>query len=261
MNSRALIVVLLLLTACSPVLTGQHTIERRDTSGAFTVANWNLHGFGVEDGQDAVLLTQYSDVIAQYDIVFLQEIRNEEAFYNLCRYLGAAYQCEISSPAGIGSYKEMYGVAYRREIDIINWVDLSEMEAYELWARPPLVVTFNASNYTFTAWNIHIDPDQVEYELGNLESNVIGDGNLMILGDLNADCGYYSPEDSAIFLDWTWVIEHDADTNVAKSACAYDRIIVNKAMTPTVVDAGVHREGIDATMSDHYLVWVAVKPQ
>ena len=85
--------------------------------------------------------------------------------------------------------------------------------------------------------------------------------DVIILGDLNADCSYvnYEELDASDIRNssYTWVVPDDADTNVASSkACAYDRIILNSDAT----DHFTGEWGIDIPenielVSDHYPVW------
>jgi len=75
------------------------------------------------------------------------------------------------------------------------------------------------------------------------------------LGDMNADCDYYSSGvDFSLDDGWVWVIGDDADTASGFRDCAYDRIITKGV---DVVGGGVVE--IDARVSDHHLVWVEVK--
>ena len=58
--------------------------------------------------------------------------------------------------------------------------------------------------------------------------NMLREPNLMILGDLNADCNYVSKtkwRHIAMKTDksFKWWIGDDADTTVKKTHCAYDR--------------------------------------
>ncbi|KAL5966699.1 Deoxyribonuclease-1-like 2 [Taenia solium] len=55
--------------------------------------------------------------------------------------------------------------------------------------------------------------------------------NLIILGDMNADCKYLSEWDRnelRLRTDhrYKWLIEDGADTTVAKSDCVYDRLVL-----------------------------------
>jgi hypothetical protein len=103
---------------------------------------------------------------------------------------------------------------------------------------------FSFSNFlagigSFTLISAHIDPDHAPAEISALVDvyNVsVKRWNItdsFLLGDFNADCDYVSIKwDWPKILLWTdkrftWLIDHDSDTNVAaKTSCAYDRIVV-----------------------------------
>ena len=88
----------------------------------------------------------------------------------------------------------------------------------------------------------------------------------MILGDLNADCGYFTEELNIELRDpekYKWLITNKMDTNVADKSCAYDRIIMTDSMNGRFTgEAGVIRFNeiyeIDCEpkkVSDHYPVY------
>jgi hypothetical protein len=79
-------------------------------------------------------------------------------------------------------------------------------------------------------------------------------GNILILGDLNADCTY-TPE--PVFQEWHWIIKDNEDTTATNSDCAYDRILMNDDAFSEYYSSGIYKN-ISKDMSDHYLIWVAV---
>jgi predicted extracellular nuclease len=61
-------------------------------------------------------------------------------------------------------------------------------------------------------------------------SKYFDEPDVILLGDLNADCSYYD-EDSIdpLRTGYEWLVPNNADTNVSDStSCAYDRIIVTQ---------------------------------
>jgi len=77
------------------------------------------------------------------------------------------------------------------------------------------------------------------------------EGNIMVLGDLNADCSYYKKGND--FIDWNWVI--NKDTTIASNDCAYDNMIINQEFYNYFIQQGVYTENITETLSDHYLIY------
>jgi hypothetical protein len=80
----------------------------------------------------------------------------------------------------------------------------------------------------------------------------------MVLGDLNADCTYYSPPKDTAFDSWFWVIGDGEDTTVASTNCAYDRILLNDDAKNEYLGFGIDKN-VTSDVSDHYLVWVEMK--
>ncbi len=224
------------------------------------VANWNLQVFGRDKASNQTLMDFYANVIDDYDIIFVQEIRDssQTAFPNLCQLL-EGYKCDTSSRAGRTSSKEQYGIIYKDGIKITELTDYNP-DSQDRWERPPVKVTFDYNGYILTAYNIHTKPDDVKRELQGLESVVSNVSNVIVLGDLNADCTYYKPEQDTEFDTWVWAITDDQDTTVASTDCAYDRIILNRDTYQEYVSYGIYKEGIIKSVSDHYLVWVELKP-
>jgi len=227
-----------------------------DTAGTITIANWNLQIFGQTKASKDWLMDFYADKIDDYDIVFVQEIRDKEgtAFPRLCSLL-PGYQCMNSSRAGRSTSKEQVGIIYRDGIEVKEFVDRNP-DKIDRWERPPVEVLFSVDGYEFRVYNIHVKPDDVRQELAALEDVMPTLGNQLVIGDLNADCSYYDRETE--FDSWHWIVKDEDDTTVADSSCAYDRIIFNDDAFNEFLDYGIVSEGINKTVSDHYLVWVEI---
>ncbi len=230
-----------------------------------TIATWNLQIFGKTKAENTALMQTYADILDDYDIAFVQEIRenNGTAFQALCARL-PEYTCDISTRAGRSNSKEQYGLLYRNmtweneSVTLLDWRDYTP-DDQDRWERPPLAVTFRVHDYVFTLYTLHTKPADVEQELVALENLIDDKGNVVVLGDLNADCSYYRPDKSVAFSTWQWVIRDSEDTTVAKSECTYDRILLNTDASREYLRKGIVTEGINTTVSDHYLVWVMLR--
>jgi len=230
-------------------------------SETIKIANWNLQVFGQAKAGNLNLMNFYADKIDDYDIVFVQEIRDASgtAFPKLCALL-ENYTCVASSRAGRTSSKEQYGVIYKNGIELVELEDFN-LDELDRWERPPIKIDFLVGNYSLRIYNIHAKPDDVQRELDYLESVVANQGNVIVLGDLNADCSYYDNEKETEFDFWNWVISDDADTTSSATDCAYDRIILNHDAYEEFKNSGMKKQGITKEVSDHYLVWVEVKSE
>lgn len=222
------------------------------------IANWNLQAFGETKSSNTELLQNYASILCNYDIIFVQEIRDrkQEAFPKLCDLL-PEYNYITSSRAGRTSSKEQYGVIYKRDIKIENFKDFN-LDPNNRWERPPIKLTFNIEDYKLTAYNLHTKPEDTAKEIDNLEKVVENQGNVIVLGDLNADCSYYNASDANDFDSWHWIINDDEDTTSSPTNCAYDRIILNDDVYKEYLNDGIYNQ-ITKKLSDHYLVWVELQ--
>lgn len=235
-----------------PIIIDPPTINN---SRELTIANWNLQIFGVTKAANESLMNKYADIISDYDIVFVQEIRDSSgtAFPKLCSLLNG-YECTTSSRAGRSSSKEQYGVIYKDYITLDSLMDYNP-DADDRWERPPIKATFTIGNYSLSVYNIHTKPSDVQMELRYLQNIVDDQGNEMVIGDLNADCNYYDAYYGTEFDSWNWIIKDDEDTTTKTTDCAYDRIILNDDAYQEQKSYGIRTKDIDSSLSDHYLVW------
>jgi hypothetical protein len=222
----------------------------------FSVANWHINGFGKKTTDNETKLELILDIIRQYDIIFVQGIQDSSgsAFNDLCLEL-SSYECRLSERTGESQTKEQYGVVYANDIEIVEWKDYSKDNRDE-WERSPLMVKFKLNDFTFNAYNIHIDKDEALTEMEELEDIVINSGNVMVLGNLYADCDFYNMTHEKDFKEWDWVIDNNEDTFVLEEDCAFDRIILNEELSDKMKDSGIYNEDIKKDISNHYLIWV-----
>ncbi len=241
------------------VVLGGYTTYTVYSEDTVKIANWNLQIYGQSKASNEQLVDFYADKIDDYDIVFVQEIRDasETAFPKLCAEL-VNYTCITSSRAGRSSSKEQYGIIYKNGINLTYFKDYNP-DSLDRWERPPIETVFQINDKTFTIYNIHTKPDAVEEELMHLETIIKKDRDIIILGDLNADCSYYNNDKETEFDNLYWLIQDNADTTVSQTDCAYDRIILSNGFYQDKVDYGIDKKGITDDISDHYLVWVEFK--
>lgn len=240
------------------------------------VASFNGQIFGDAKLQ-SVGVDYYVDLISGYDLFFLLEIRDVDgsSFDAVCEGL-VGYECLISERSGRSVSKEAVGVFVRSGINAGELVSVGSEGSFE---RVPVYLEVGGVSY----FVVHLSPDDVYGEMEALEtlvnnrapkgvppaqvasdeSDKVGkmealeeivdrsEGKVVVIGDLNADCDYYSGNDY-FARGWDWVIGDDEDTTSGISDCAYDRIIVSEGVE--VFDSGVVK--IETGVSDHNLVFV-----
>lgn len=238
---------------------GGYVLYDYNSGETIKIANWNLQIFGQTKASSSELMNFYASVIDNYDIIFVQEIRDksETAFPGLCAML-QNYSCASSSRAGRTASKEQYGIIYKNTINLTNLYDYNPDEQ-DRWERPPVRADFNTGGYQLTIYNIHTKPEDVKKELEYLEDIAITTGNVIILGDLNADCAYYNNEKESEFDSWNWIISDSDDTTSSSTNCAYDRILLNSDAYEDYKRNGIYKNQITPKLSDHYLVWVELE--
>jgi len=140
--------------------------------------------------------------------------------------------------------------------------------------REPLVARFQAGGFDFRLVGVHIKPDDAFDELPALAevAETIADsteGDVILLGDFNADCSYLNENDAAHpfrAAAYHWVIENSVETAV-KSGCTYDRIVLldgtfGREYVPQSAQVfrydqefGITDPGFVARVSDHFPVF------
>ena len=265
-------------------------------SATLKIASWNIENFGKTKCSDPVRMAKIAQIIANFDLVAIQEIsnikeqndpgcpRNEDACPDdpncgliakaLQQYLndsyGLSYQFVFSPQVKDERYLYIYNpskVALKSAELVADSTDSlpicdSNPISTGLMVRQPFKGYFKAGSFDFILLTTHTSPSVNLTELDGLESfyrqtMAEGEPDVIILGDLNADCSYLKPTDAIALRssDYIWVIDDDTDTTSGQTNCAYDRIIFE---VPTSEDFtgqwGVFQD-IQDEISDHYLIW------
>ncbi len=289
--------LLLALTACQHNPAADNVDFPRNpgnpASRNFLIGSFNLHNFGPKRLENTGAMQLLTRILSRYDLVVLMEIVDSsgDAIAELHSQLNALdmtrqYALELSNRLGRGRRKEQYAILYRPDrvslSDIYEYDDGVEPD-HDLFSREPLVAHADFGGITLTLIILHADPENVLFELNRLipvyEDAVIreGDPDAIILGDLNADCGFLADRDAPfvkLLRDerFVWLIGKDQDTTVRQTTdCAYDRIIVTKTLAPALGDKAASifdfsdAYGLDESqaleVSDHFPVEVELTAQ
>ena len=244
------------------------------------IANFNIQIFGITKADKPGVMDILARTITEFDIVAIQEIRDASGtaivdLENEVDALGEDYTTIVGPRLGRTSSKEQY--AYMFRTNLIEYIDAYTFDdsASDDFHREPLIAQFQATNgnFDFVLVTLHTDPDEATEEINALLSvvtdakNYFAEKDVIILGDLNADCSYFDEDDydNPMRADgYTWLIDNDMDTNLAASSCTYDRIIIlDDSLSDFTGDADVYRfddiynlaEDDAKDVSDHYPVW------
>uniref|UniRef100_A0A8U8APR7 Deoxyribonuclease n=1 Tax=Geospiza parvula TaxID=87175 RepID=A0A8U8APR7_GEOPR len=153
------------------------------------------------------------------------------------------YDFLISVPLGRGTYKEQYLFIYRSDmVSVLGsyyYDDGCEPCGTDTFSREPFIVKFSSPTtqvQQFVLVPLHSEPSHAGQEIDALYDvytdviNKWGTNDMIFLGDFNADCSYVpSSQWPSIRLRslraCEWLIPDSADTTVADTDCAYDRIV------------------------------------
>lgn len=253
----------------------QNITSQQDT---ISIASFNIQVFGEAKASKTDVKHTIAKIINHFDVVAIQEIRDKSGtaivkIENMMDATGTNYDYVIGPRLGRTSSKEQYAYIYRS--DIIETIECTSIEdSFDKFHREPYMCSFKAKNgnFDFVLITIHTDPDEATAEIEALltlalteaKDHFTNESDFIILGDLNADCTYFdeSPYQNPIMNHW--LIGNELDTNLAKSSCTYDRIIItDDALEDYANNSGVFRFDIihDLTyedakkVSDHYPVY------
>lgn len=243
------------------------------------IGSFNIQIFGESKMSKPIVVGNIISILSRYDIILIQEIRDKkgEAIIKLLHYLnqstGNSYNMVISERLGNSSSKEQYAFFYKKDnVKIKNTYQYKD--SLDDFEREPYSVSFESNNKDFVIIGIHVQPSKAFDEISKLDDVIIDvsnhflDDEVILMGDLNADCTYLN-ENNLATLDlfknkneFLWLIGNEIDTTVSNTNCAYDRIIVTNELEKRVSNAQVYRfdEKLNLNkeqsfkVSDHYPV-------
>ncbi|XP_027738615.1 deoxyribonuclease-1-like [Empidonax traillii] len=261
---------------------------------ALKVGAFNIKAFGDAKMSNKTVANIIVSILSEYDIILVQEVRDADlsAVDELMDQLNSAseqpYSFLVSIPLGRTSYKEQYLFIYRSDmvsvVESYYYDDGCESCGTDTFSREPFIVKFSSPTtqlQEFVLVPLHSEPSNAAQEIDALYdvyTDVIdkwGTNDILFLGDFNADCAYVtSSQWPSIRLRslraCEWLIPDSADTTVADTDCAYDRIVACGTALRQDIDPGsatvnnfekkFHLQSKDAlAVSDHFPVEVTLK--
>ena len=175
-----------------------------------TIAAFNIQIFGRTKRQKDHVMDVLTDIAREFDVVLVQEIRDssEETAPTYLEQInqkpGPTYAYIRSPRLGRTTSKEAYAYFYNTEsVEFIQGSDHVYQDTDDAFEREPYIASFRSGGFDFTLVGIHTKPDDAPNEIGNLTLVVLsiqednpGEGDIIILGDLNADGGYYDEDEA-----------------------------------------------------------------
>jgi len=186
-----------------PGALGMPGVQRN--GNAVRIASFNIQVFGESKMAKPRVAALLAEIVRQFDIVAVQEIRAKQnilpQFVDMLNATGRHYDYVIGPRLGRTSSKEQYAFIFdTASIEIDRTALYTVNDPDDLLHREPLVGWFRVRGpapeeaFTFSLVNIHTDPDETATELDALADvfRVVrddgrGEDDVIILGDLNVD--------------------------------------------------------------------------
>ncbi|KAM4695837.1 deoxyribonuclease-1-like [Rhinophrynus dorsalis] len=267
----------------------------RVTAATFKICAFNIKSFGEAKVSNKKVLSTLVKILSRCDISVIQEVRDSKGaavpvlVKELNRYDGTHQYTHLESRRlGRNSYKEQFVFIYRSDmVKVTDWYHYAQDQPHhpEAFAREPFIVRFHSPKTAikdFVLVSHHTCPREAVKEINKLLQVMLearthwGIESIMLLGDLNASCGYVTSEEwegiqRRSSNKFHWLIGDKDDTTVSQNThCAYDRIVVHgedflKAIVPGSAKPFNFKKKLGLSeeealeISDHYPVEVNLR--
>lgn len=242
------------------------------------IATFNIQTFGKTKCSKKEVTNTLTKIVKNFDIVAIQEIKDEATLPYFVTLLNESSQQEYDSVSstllGRTPSKEKYAFVYNKQKIQFTGKSYAYNDKLDIFERDPFVAQFKSNKFDFVLANIHIKPSDAKKEIANLVDVVddackkfSDDKDIIVLGDYNADGSYFSESTTTGFRDlkYFWAIPDDFDTTIADNSNTYDRIVFQKKYTKEdfTGNSGVFKFDNEYNLtktqakqvSDHYPVW------
>ncbi|TWU07473.1 endonuclease/exonuclease/phosphatase family protein [Stieleria varia] len=182
------------------------------------VATFNIKTFGESKSSSQEVMQQIAQIVYRFDVIAIQEVRSSDGegtpirrLVDLINASGGQYAATLSDPIGTDGYKECYAFLWdESRVRMIPDSAYVVFDSTNRITREPMVASFEARlppgdmrrPFRFTAINAHTKPDLVNpsspdgeinvlddvfVRVRDYESQVAGEDDIILLGDLNVN--------------------------------------------------------------------------
>lgn len=200
------------------------------------LASWNIRILS-NNSRDDTELSAIAEILTRYDLVAIQEVRDELVMRRILKFLPNEWDYLISEPVGRG-VKERYVYLYDKQKVKPLGIDYVISDPEDNFIREPYAASFRSGNFDFTLLTFHaIYGDSIfdrRKEIGYLPDlidhiqNTLGfERDLILLGDFNLP-----PDDRAWsgFDDYKAVIPSSEKTTITDTS-SYDNFWLHENYT------------------------------
>ncbi len=245
------------------------------------VASFNIRILS-DKSRDDDELSAIATVISRYDVIAIQEVRDETVMRRLVRVLrkqGHRYKYIISPPVG-AHVKERYVFLWHEDMASLVGSGTVYADTQDVFIREPYIATFKAGNFDFTLITVHVlfgkskaerRPEIVALARVFLEIQAANpdEQDVLLLGDFNFsadDIGFRELLDTP---SMTYVINPTTKTTIGDKS-SYDNLFFEKRYVREFDNkASVYAFDVDMfqrdydkaklAVSDHRPIWAVFK--
>jgi deoxyribonuclease-1-like protein len=251
------------------------------------IASFNIQTFGKSKLEDPRIAYTLAEIIRQFHVVAIQEIRTQDNFHmqhfvQLVNSTGRKYDFVIGPPIGNSTYKEQYAFVFDAERIVVDRNTVFTVgDPDNLLHREPLVASFATrahpvtpdNAFTFTLINVHTQPepasaldaemDTLAKVLREVRRTGRGEDDIIMLGDFNADDRKILGHHRLGKLPYVTPLVRGVFSNVRQNEL-YDNLMVHLPSTTEYLGrSGVYnfaqpfnlRQDEAEQVSDHFPVW------
>ncbi len=226
-----ILILLLLLTA----FTNAYAAD-------IALASWNIRILS-DNSRDDAELRQIASIITRYDILAVQELRDEKVLMRLQRMLPAEWDYIVSDPVGRG-VKERYAYLFNRElVEPIGQAYIFP-DPYDLFIREPFVAHFRIDGFDCTLATIHTiygdaiadrrgENSRLDDVMERIDAANGREDDLILLGDFNLP-----PDDPGWELSGYRNTISSWEMTTISDSSSYDNIWINTASELDITISG-----------------------
>jgi deoxyribonuclease-1-like protein len=261
------------------------------------LCSWNIQNFGESKANNPIVMTEIAQALSTCDITAIQEVSNIgekidlgcPSNQNTCPNTKKCGMIQQTLTQYLNShYNKQYGYIFSPQIRderylfiydsnklmLLNHFLMSDNDQLPLceptkdnnglMIRQPFLAVFadKQGNTSFSLLTAHTSPTINTKELEGLaqfyQTSQQQNPNVILLGDLNADCDYLKDNTQILLRQptYVWAIPNGVDTTTKDTTCTYDRIIFNNQSKNLYTGRYGINNDISINASDHKLVWV-----
>ena len=243
------------------------------------IGSFNIQVFGVAKSSDPFVMERLVDITRRFDLLAIQELRARDQsvivnFVSQVNADGSRYGYVVGKRQGRTVSKEQYVYVYDTQKLRLTTAPYDVIDPTGQIHRPPLIASFETivgpgeRGFSFTALNMHVDPDEVDQELAALEETMTqvmlahpNEDDFILMGDFNGTPSQLSK--FRLLRNQLPLVRSNWPTK-PRSRRSIDNVLIDSIRTAEyrnqagVLDVATHY-GLSVNdavrISDHYPVW------